>query len=176
MLGKSQTSASSSGFHPFLFWTSSFLFLGSVFLPFRLLNSQTFYQSFLIFPFFVPDDPLFEEDISIYIPLQNIIVMIQNYHSEGVCHSRFSLPMLFHRSYSGEKKFDRWPSPPSTPVWRSTAAIYLWVRHHPILSWFKELKDIPRSWICREINCFMLLRYLFFDNNYTEWIECSSLT
>ena len=94
MLGKSQTSASSSGFHPFLFWTSSFLFLGSVFLPFRLLNSQTFYQSFLIFPFFVPDDPLFEEDI----PLQKMIVMIQNYHSEGVCHSRFSLPMLFHRS------------------------------------------------------------------------------
>ena len=68
------------------------------------------------------------------------------------------------------------PPPPSPPVWRSTAAIYLWVRHHPILSWFKKLKDIPRSWICREINCFMLLRYLFFDNNYTEWIECSSLT
>ena len=31
-----QTSASSSGFHPFLFWNSSFLFLGSVSLPFRL--------------------------------------------------------------------------------------------------------------------------------------------
>ena len=64
---------------------------------------------------------------------------------------------------------------PLPPVWRSTAAIYLWVRHHPILSWFKKLKDIPQSSICWEINCFMLLRYLFFDNNYTEWSEYSSL-
>ena len=35
-----------------------------------------------------------EEDI----PLQKMIGMIQNDHSEGVFHSRFSLPMLFHRT------------------------------------------------------------------------------
>ena len=45
------------------------------------------------------------KDLEEDIPFKKMIGMIQNDHSEGVVHSRFSLPMLFHRSYSGHKSF-----------------------------------------------------------------------
>ena len=51
-------------------------------------------------------------------------------------------------------------TPRPRPVWSSAAAIYPWVTHHS-----------SQSRICWEFNCFMLLRFLFFYNNYIERIE-----